>query len=88
LQVASAPSFVEGSSAGDSESDRLQNMKTQIAQMERDIRYLHAMEDIIKKKGEMAVDTERYALSELQKATDSLNCKCFMLFLRKQFSLH
>jgi hypothetical protein len=43
--------------------------------MERDMRSLHAMAAIIKKKGEMAVDAERYALRELQKATDSLNCK-------------
>jgi hypothetical protein len=63
-------------------------MKTRIAQMERDMRNLHAMAAIIKKKGELAVDAERYALNELQKATDSLNCKCFKLFLRKQFSLH
>jgi hypothetical protein len=30
---------------------------------------------IIKKKGEIAADVERYALTELHKATESLNCK-------------
>jgi cytochrome c556 len=88
LQVAPVPSFAEGSSADDSEHDLLQRMKTRIAQMERDMRNLRAMAAIIKEKGEMDVDAERYALSELQKATDSLNYKFFMLFfLRKQFSL-
>jgi hypothetical protein len=52
--------------------------------MERDMRGIHAMADIIKKKGELAIDAERYALGELQKATESLNCKCLILleFLR------
>jgi hypothetical protein len=84
LQVASVPSFVEGSSADGSESDRLQRMKARILQMERDMRGIHAMAAIIKKKGELAIDAERYALSELQKAIVSLNCKCMSLlcFLR------
>jgi hypothetical protein len=69
------PSFVEGSSAADPENDRLQRMKTRISQMERDMRNIHAMAAIIKKKGELAIDAERYALGELQKATESLNCK-------------
>lgn len=78
------PSFVEGSLAGDSESDRLQRMKSRILQMEKDMRGIHAMAAIIKKKDELAIDAERYALSELQKATESLNCKCLFLlcFLR------
>jgi hypothetical protein len=50
-------------------------MKTRIAQMEKDMRSIHAMAAIIKKKGELATDAERYALTELQKATKSLNCK-------------
>jgi hypothetical protein len=78
------PSFVEGPSADDSESDRLQRMKTQILQIEGDMRGIHAMAAIIKKKGELAIDAERYALGELQKSTTSLNCKCLVLlqFLR------
>jgi type II secretory pathway component PulJ len=75
LQVVHVPSFVGSSSANDSESDRLQQMKTRITQMERDMRNIHAMEAITKMKGETAFDAERYALNELQKATDSLNCK-------------
>jgi phage shock protein A len=72
-------SFSEGSSANVSENDRLQRMKTRILQMEKDMRGIHAMAAIIKKKGELAIDAERYALSELQKATESLNCKCLSL---------
>jgi hypothetical protein len=54
-------------------------MKTRILQMEKYMRGLHAMDAIIKKKGELAIDAERYALSELQKATERLNCKCLFL---------
>ncbi|KAK1617954.1 hypothetical protein QYE76_023471 [Lolium multiflorum] len=62
--VTLVPSFVESSLAGDSESDRLQCMKARILQMENDMRGIHAMAAIIKKKGELAIDAERYALSE------------------------
>jgi hypothetical protein len=41
--------------------------------MEKDIRGIHAMAAMIKKKGELAVEAERYAMNELQKATESLN---------------
>ena len=77
------PSFVEGSSAADSENDRLQRMKTRISQMEKDLWGIHAMAAVIKKKGELTVEAERYALSELQKATESLNCEYLILL---QFS--
>ena len=83
LQVTPVPSFVEGSSAADSENDRLQRMKTRISQMEKDLRGIHAMAAVIKKKGELAIEAERYALSELQKATESLNCEYLILL---QFS--
>jgi hypothetical protein len=43
--------------------------------MEKDLLGIHAMAAVIKKKGEMAVEAERYTLNELQKATDSLSCK-------------
>jgi hypothetical protein len=54
-------------------------MKTRISQMERDMRGIHAMAAIIKKKGELAIDAERYALGELQKATQSLNYEYLIL---------
>ena len=79
LQVIHVPSFAEGSSANDSENDRLQRMKTRILQMEKDMCCIHAMAAIIKKKGELAIDAERYAVNELHKATESLNCK-FLFF--------
>jgi hypothetical protein len=63
------PSFIEGSSAADPENDRLQRIKTQISQLERYMCGVHAMETTIKKKGELAIEAERYALGELQKAT-------------------
>jgi hypothetical protein len=47
--------------------------------MERDMRGIHAMAAIIKKKGELAIDAERYALGELQKATQSLNYEYLIL---------
>jgi hypothetical protein len=77
--VSPVPSFVEGSSANDSENDRLKRMKTCILQLEQDMRGLHAMAAIIMKKGELAIDAERYAMNELHKATESLNCKCLFL---------
>jgi hypothetical protein len=43
------------------------------------MRGLHAMAPIIKKKGELAIDAERYAMNELHKAIESLNCKCLFL---------
>ncbi|KAK1601177.1 hypothetical protein QYE76_059275 [Lolium multiflorum] len=73
IEVAPVPSFAEGSPVNDFENNRLQRMKTSILRMEKDMRGIHAMAAIIKKKGELATDAERYALSELQKATESLN---------------
>jgi hypothetical protein len=73
--VAPVPSFAESSSAGDSQNDRLQQMRTCIRQLEQDMRVLHGMAAIIKKKGELAIEAERYAMTELHKATESLNCK-------------
>jgi hypothetical protein len=75
--VAPIPSFIEGSSTNDSENDRLQLMRTRIRQLEQDMCGLHAIAAIIKKKGELAIDAERYTMTELHKATESLNCKCF-----------
>jgi phage shock protein A len=75
LQVFPVSSFTEDSSGGSSESDRLQRMKARIAQMEKDMRGIYALVAIIKKKGELAANAERYDLADLHKATKSLNCK-------------
>jgi hypothetical protein len=56
--VTPVPSFAEGSLANDSENDRLQCRKTRILQMENDMRGIHVMATIIKKKGKLAIDVE------------------------------
>ncbi|KAM0856774.1 hypothetical protein ACQ4PT_048851 [Festuca glaucescens] len=66
--------FVEDVSATGSETGLLQQMRTRISRMEKDLLGIHAMAAVIKKKGEMAVEAERYTLNELQKAIESLNC--------------
>ncbi|KAK1670877.1 hypothetical protein QYE76_059036 [Lolium multiflorum] len=73
IEVAHVPSFTESSSAGDAENDRLRQMRTRIHQLEQDMRVLHGMATIIKRKGELAIEAERYAMTELHKATESLN---------------
>jgi hypothetical protein len=40
------------------------------------MRNTYALAAIVNKKNELAADTERYALNELHKAGESLNCKC------------
>jgi hypothetical protein len=75
VQVFPVPAFVDDSSGAVSESDRLQRMKDRITQMEKDMRSTYALAAIIKKKSELAADVERYALAELHRATESLNCK-------------
>jgi hypothetical protein len=86
LQVFPVPSFTDDSSGASSESDRLQRMKDQITHMEKDMRSTYSLAAIIKKKNEVAVDAECYALTELHRATESLNCKypcplapCFLM---------
>jgi hypothetical protein len=54
-------------------------MKDRITQMEKDLRSTYALAAIVNKKGEIAADVERYALTELHKATESLNCESFDL---------
>ena len=75
LQVFPVPAFVDDSSGAFPESDRLQHMKDRITQMEKDMRSTYALAAIIRKKNELAVDAECYALAELRRATESLNCK-------------
>jgi hypothetical protein len=50
-------------------------MKDRITQMEKDLRSTYALAAIVNKKSEIAADVERYALTELHKATESLNCE-------------
>ncbi|KAK1627796.1 hypothetical protein QYE76_002111 [Lolium multiflorum] len=75
IEVFPVPSFVDDSLGASSENDRLQRMKGRIAQMEKDMRNTYALAAIVRKKSELAADAERYALAELHKATESLNCK-------------
>ncbi|KAK1664829.1 hypothetical protein QYE76_052988 [Lolium multiflorum] len=48
-------------------------MRDRVAQMEKDMRSTYALAAIVNKKNELAADTERYALTELHKAAESLN---------------
>ncbi|KAK1616642.1 hypothetical protein QYE76_022159 [Lolium multiflorum] len=73
-RVFPVPSFVDDSSGVVPENERIQRMKDRITQMERDLRSTYALAAIINKKSETAADVERYALTELHKATESLNC--------------
>ncbi|KAK1684937.1 hypothetical protein QYE76_045785 [Lolium multiflorum] len=73
IEVFPVPSFVDDSSGLLPESDRIQRMKDRITQMEKDLRDTYALAAIVSKKSEIAANVERYALTELNKATDSLN---------------
>jgi hypothetical protein len=53
--------------------------------MEKDLRGIHTMAAVIKKKGELAVEAERYALNELQKAIESLNYEYSIILRLPQF---
>jgi hypothetical protein len=83
--VAPVTPFVEDASASGSETSLLQQMRTQISRMEKDLMGIHAMAVVIKKKGELAVEAEQYALSELKKATEILNCEYSIIFRLPQF---
>jgi hypothetical protein len=86
------PSFVDDSSGVLPEGDRIQRMKDRIAQMEKDLRNTYALAAIVNKKSEIAADVERYALTELHKATESLNCEfldpCALLSTTPYLILH
>ncbi|KAK1631531.1 hypothetical protein QYE76_005846 [Lolium multiflorum] len=73
IEVFPVPSFVDDSSGALPEVDRIQRMKDRITQMEKDLRSTYALAAIVNKKSEIAADVERYALTELHKATESLN---------------
>jgi hypothetical protein len=69
LQVTPVAPFVESSSAAGSESSLVQQMRSRISRMEKDLLGIHAMAAVIKKKGELVMEAEQYALNELQKAS-------------------
>jgi hypothetical protein len=73
LQVAPMTPFAKDVSADGSETSLLQQMRTRISRMGKDLMGIHDMAAIINTKGELAMEAERYTLSELQKATESLN---------------
>ncbi|KAK1699226.1 hypothetical protein QYE76_015923 [Lolium multiflorum] len=79
IEVFPVPSFVDDSSGVLPEGDRVQRMKDRITQMEKDLRSTYALAAIVNKKSEIAANVERYALTELHKATESLNCESFDL---------
>jgi hypothetical protein len=66
--------FAESSSgpAAGTESGLVQQMRSTISRIEKDLLGIHAMAAVITKKGELAIEAEQYALNELQKATQSL----------------
>ncbi|KAK1667393.1 hypothetical protein QYE76_055552 [Lolium multiflorum] len=67
------PSFVDDSSGTLPEGDRIQRMKDRVTQMEKDLRSTYALAAIVNKKSEIAAEVERYALTELHKATECLS---------------
>ncbi|KAK1632900.1 hypothetical protein QYE76_007215 [Lolium multiflorum] len=73
IEVFPVPAFVDDSSGALPEGDRIQRMKDRIARMEKDLRNTYALAAIVNKKSEIAAEVERYALTELHKATESLN---------------
>ncbi|KAM0873436.1 hypothetical protein ACQ4PT_038066 [Festuca glaucescens] len=75
IEVTPVVPFVESSlgSATETESSLVQQMRSKISRMEKDLLGIHAMAAVIKKKGELAIEAEQYALNDLQKATESLN---------------
>ncbi|KAK1617534.1 hypothetical protein QYE76_023051 [Lolium multiflorum] len=85
IEVFPVPSFVDDSSGVLPESDRIQRMRDRIAQMEKDLRSTYALAAIINKKSRTAADVERYALTELHKATESLNFPPTLLALMSEF---
>ena len=77
LQVAPIPSTAAGPSSQSSgdESRLVQQLRSKIARMEKDLMTIHAGVAVVKKKGELATRLEQYAQDELIKATESLHCE-------------
>ena len=53
----------------------IRDLRDKIAAMERELAPIYAGTAVIKKKGELALEYEKYAREELIKATNSLQCE-------------
>ncbi|KAK1653482.1 hypothetical protein QYE76_071287 [Lolium multiflorum] len=73
IEVFPVPASVKDSSGALSEDDRIQRMRDRITQLEKDLRSTYALATIVKKKSKIAADVERYALTELHKATEIIS---------------
>ena len=57
------------------ESRIVQDLRSKIAAMERDMVPIYAGTAVVKKKGELALEFEKHAREELVRATNSLQCE-------------
>ncbi|KAM0896290.1 hypothetical protein ACQ4PT_023301 [Festuca glaucescens] len=75
IEVTPVTPYAESSSGPSvgNESGIVQQLRSKISWMEKDLVGIHAMAAVVKKKGELATEAEEYALNKLQKATESLN---------------
>jgi hypothetical protein len=67
LQVTPIVPFVESTSAAGSQPGLVQQMRSRISRMEKDLIGIHAMAAVIKKKGELSMNAEQYALSSCRR---------------------
>ena len=71
------------------ESDLVRRLRGQISRLNKDNTTLHAMEALVKRKGEIAAAIEQHALDRLRVATESLSCKCLsILQFSSEFECH
>ena len=76
LQMPPIPSAAPGPFGDHNDEYRImQDLRSKIAAMERDMIPIYAGTAIIKKKGELALEFEKRAREELVKATNSLQCE-------------
>ena len=77
------PSTLAGPSAGAAdESAIIRQLRRQIADQEKNLSIIYAGAAVVKAKGELALQFEKFAREELVKATNSLSCKYPILFLQ------
>ena len=70
------PSTASRPSGGPNDESRIiQDLRSKIAAMERDMVPIYAGTAVVKKKGELALEFEKHAREELVKATNSLQCE-------------
>ena len=82
MQVPPIPSTPAGSLAGAAdESAIIRQLRRQIADQEKNLSIIYAGAAVVKAKGELALQFEKFAREELVKATSSLSCKYPILFL-------